>query len=117
MMYAMKRCENDGCNKEARRRFCSETCQKKWHNARRAKRPKHQHVCVVCSMPFEGRADAKVCSNKCAVRMHRIKKVKIRVPKNWPRTGVTIEIDPDTNKVSAGTGRKKPTMPKKKKSA
>jgi predicted nucleic acid-binding Zn ribbon protein len=108
IMWAMKRCEMDGCNKEARRRFCSETCQKKWHNARRKKRPKHQHVCVVCKMPFEGRADAKVCSNKCQVRLHRFKTVKVRVPKNRPRTGVTIEIDSDTNNVSAGKGRKKP---------
>lgn len=106
MMGAMKRCENDGCNKEARRRFCSEACQKKWHNSRRKKRPKHQHTCIVCQMPFEGRADAKVCSNKCQVRLHR-KTVMVRVPKNRPRTGVTIEIDPDTNKVSAGRAAKK----------
>jgi hypothetical protein len=44
-------------------------------------------------MPFEGRADAKVCSNKCAVRAHRFRTVKVKVPARRPRTGVTIEID------------------------
>jgi hypothetical protein len=56
-------------------------------------------------MPFEGRADAKVCSNKCAVRLHRFRTVKVRVPKNRPRTGVTVEID-TSGSVKLGKSKK-----------
>jgi predicted nucleic acid-binding Zn ribbon protein len=70
----MTQCMVEGCNEPARRKFCSERHQKLWHNSRRPKRQKHAHKCVSCGAEFKGRLNAKVCSNRCAVRLHRARK-------------------------------------------
>ena len=68
--FRMPKCRNKGCDKEARRLFCSDKCKNDHRNSRRKPVPKTRHRCVKCGKVFRGRADAKTCSLACRVSAH-----------------------------------------------
>ena len=93
----MAKCLTDGCNNEARQKFCSQGCAYKYHNSRRVKARKVPIRCAGCGLVFEGRPDQKACSSTCRGRIKRgTKTYRVKVPKRVLKSGVKLsEIDND----------------------
>ena len=67
----MKHCQNYGCRKQAKQRFCSAACRVAFHNARRPAAEKIKVTCGACNKVFLGRPDQKTCSATCRSRVFR----------------------------------------------
>ena len=89
-MLGMAQCLTCGSN-EARQKFCSQSCAKKYHNSRRPRARKLPVKCAGCGLVFEGRPDQKTCSSTCRSRIERgSKTVRVKVPKRVPKTGLKL---------------------------
>ena len=101
------KCKRHGCNRPAKRVFCTAECRVDHIAATRPRAAKQTKTCQQCGVEFiASRSHQKVCSDKCRVYLHRgapkAIKAKARPSVRRPETGLKVaDLDTRWNALSA----------------
>ena len=89
-------CERYGCRRPAVRKFCSAKCRNEHIAVNRPRVERQTKQCENCGEEFvAAKSNARVCSTKCRVALHRASKTTVKAKRNTnpkPSTGVKVEV-------------------------
>ena len=68
-------CAREGCTKDARVRFCSDSCKTAFFNPLRDRTNHKTKDCAVCSKTFTDVPHRITCSDKCRQRLCQSRKI------------------------------------------
>ena len=71
----MRTCAREGCDKEARVKYCSDACKTAYWNPLRIRSNPTTKDCPVCQKRFTAQPNRITCSDRCRSKLYQCRKV------------------------------------------